>query len=320
MESVGTHRTKLPELSWLMDVTETRPPISELSPIWVRHAVVTSGPPIPHPERHPYCEIGICLEGSGWHFVEQEKAIRIPGDLFLTGPGVPHWGRITEYPLRTITVFFLPSVLVELRPASDGPRILRRFTAVQSLDERMVRPSPELRARLTSLFEEIVVEFEHNQFGREIRLRTLLTELLVVLLRWEQQQGRKLSGHLLDVDWNPISRALEYLREHYSEPVYARNVARTAGVSESRLKVLFHNALGMSWVKYLQGYRIHRAAALMNEIGCNVTDAAMAVGFESLSHFNTVFRSFMGVPPKAYGKITRQGGALGDNSRESGSS
>jgi AraC-like DNA-binding protein len=54
-------------------------------------------------------------------------------------------------------------------------------------------------------------------------------------------------------------------------------------------------------VKYLQGYRIHRAAALMNEGKHNVTEAAMTVGFDSLSHFNVTFRAFMGVSPTHYG-------------------
>jgi AraC-like DNA-binding protein len=36
--------------------------------------------------------------------------------------------------------------------------------------------------------------------------------------------------------------------------------------------------------------------------GSNVTEAALASGFESLSHFNVLFRTFMGVAPKVYAK------------------
>ncbi len=45
---------------------------------------------------------------------------------------------------------------------------------------------------------------------------------------------------------------------------------------------------------------LHRAAALLSESTYNVTEAALTVGFESLSHFNATFRSFMGVSPKHY--------------------
>jgi Helix-turn-helix domain len=61
-------------------------------------------------------------------------------------------------------------------------------------------------------------------------------------------------------------------------------------------------ATGASWMKFLQGYRIHRALALLSEPGHNVREVALAAGFDSLSHFNTTFHSFMGVSPQHYFK------------------
>lgn len=308
MKPLITTPTKLPDLAWLLDVTESRQPLSESSPIWIRHGLVSSGPPTPHPERHPYCEFGIILEGEGISLVEGEQAWRVPGDLFLLGPGVPHWGRIQKFPLRFITVYFLPAILIEMGPTEDGVQVLRRFTAKQPLATRLVRLPRSLLGRLTALFQEMVAEFDHQRFGREVRLRTLLMEALVALIRWEDSRGIGVAGKQLDVDWRPLLKALAYLRDHHTESIYAKDLARAAGLSESRLKVLFQDALGLSWVKYLQGYRIHRAAALLSEPGHNVTEAALAVGFESLSHFNATFLSFMGVSPKHYVQRTESPG------------
>jgi AraC-like DNA-binding protein len=241
-------------------------------------------------------------------FVENEKAHSRPGDVLLLGPGVPHWGTIHRYPLRFVTIYFLPWVPIEMGPESDGIRVLRRFTARQTLADRLLRLPRPMLMRLTAWFQEVVTESEGHQVGREIRLRTLLMELLVTILRWEQNQGRNIGGAELEEDWRPLMKTLHFLRTHYSEPVYARDVARAAGLSESRLKQLFQQALGMSWVKLLQGYRIHRAAALLNESGYNVTEAALAVGFDSFAHFSKIFRAFMGVTPKDfhYGRKAKQ--------------
>jgi AraC-like DNA-binding protein len=303
MPSIVAQPTKVPDLGWLVDVIDARQPLSESNPIWVRHGVVKEGPPTPHPEKHLFCEFGIMLEGEGIHLVEREEAWRRPGDIFLLGPGLPHWGKIKKFPHRFVTIYFLPSLLIELGPNSDGVRMLRRFTAKQSISDRLVRPPRTLLRRFKALFQEIVDEFERDRFGREVKLRTLLMEQLILLLRWEESQGIRIGGEELEADWRPILKALEYLRTHYAEQIYARDLARVAGVSESRLKLLFHQALGLPWVKYLQGYRIHRAAALLHESGHNVTEAALAVGFESLSHFNATFRSFMGVSPKRYSHL-----------------
>src|SRR5438105_2767150 len=105
MSRVKSVSTKLPELSWLSEVAESRQPLSESCPIWVRHGTISSGPTIPHPERHPYCEFGIGLTGEGIAFVEREKSARLPGDLFLAGPGVPHWAKVVSYPVKFVVVY-----------------------------------------------------------------------------------------------------------------------------------------------------------------------------------------------------------------------
>ncbi len=297
---IAPRQTASSGLYWLAEVEESRESVHELCPIRVRHGTHRSGDPPPHPERHPYCEFGILLEGEALTFIEGQETERLPGDLLLAGPGVPHWGRITKYPVRFITVYFLPSVLVELGLESVCPKLLRRFTTCQSPREFVVRPDAELRERLTHRFEELVLEFEGRQFGREVKLRILLIDLVVEFLRWEQRKGQNPAGADLGGDWKVVGLTLEYLRTKYAEPVYARSLAQAVGVSQSRLKASFKSALGLPWSKYLQIYRIHRAVVLLSASHCTVSEAAFAVGFESLSHFNTVFRSIMGRPPSEY--------------------
>src|SRR5947208_651982 len=303
---VKTQPTNLSDLSWLSEVKESKQPLTAQFPIWVRHGVVHSGPTIPHPERHPYCEFSTVMEGAVIAFVGRENARRWAGDYFLAGTGLPHWFRGKSYPVRFAAIYFLPSVLIEMGATSDGMRIMRRFTARQSLSERIIRPPAALARRLKSGFEEIIAEFDRRPFGYEVRLRTLLMEMLVHLVRWEAAAGKKVGQSSSTASWRHIESALHFLRERFAEDVYARDLATAAGVSESRLKTLFHDVLGMPWSRYLQGYRIHRAAALLSEPGHTILEAAMAVGFESLSHFNATFRSVMGVSPSLYAK--RQAG------------
>jgi len=88
------------------------------------------------------------------------------------------------------------------------------------------------------------------------------------------------------------------MRQHHAEPVYGRDLAQLAGMSESSFNSMFQDALGLTWVKYLQGLRIQSALALLAHPGQTIASAAFAAGFESISHFNTTFRSLMGMSPK----------------------
>jgi AraC-like DNA-binding protein/mannose-6-phosphate isomerase-like protein (cupin superfamily) len=290
------------ELAWLSEASEAHEQLNESNPIWVKQGSVYHEKHIKGPQWHPYCELNIILEGEGIAFVENEQYLRSPGEILLLGPGIPHWGKIVKFPLQSITTYFLPSLLIEMGPQRDGIRFLRRFTAPPSRHDRITHPPPNVFNKIKALARQSVVESENNLLGSEARLRTLFIEQLITLLRWEESEGRLAAVEELSADWRPIMKALQYLREHYSEPIYATELSRCAGVSESTLKLSFQKALGLSWVKYLQGYRVNRAAALLNESGHNVTQAALDAGFESLAHFNKTFRFYMGVSPSNYRK------------------
>jgi AraC-like DNA-binding protein len=297
---IKANPTSIPDLSWLSEVKEAGPRLNPAQPISTRHFVVRSGPALPHPEFHPYCELGLHLGGSGVEFVGREQAMRERGDVFMAGPGVPHWFKITRYPLTGTAIYFLPSLLCEFGPERDGLTILRRFTARQDLSRRLVRPPPPLRRRLFSGFRQIHREFaDRGSLGTEVRLRTLLLDMLVDIIRWERRTGHDLA-ETSPSEWRQVNRALHYLRAHFAGTVYARDVAKEIGVSESRLKVIFRETLGMPWSRYMQGYRIQQAVALLGGTDQSVTEVALSVGFESLSHFNATFRAFMGVSPGAF--------------------
>ena len=297
---IKARKTNPQKLTWLMDVDELGPRLSDALPIFVKLSEQKTAAEAPGPARHPYCELNVVLKGEGIAMVEGEETRRAVNDVMLLGPGVPHWGKVTKFPHRAITVYFLPSALLEFCNPHVSVRILRRFSAPRSLGERLVRLPPAMHRALVRGLNEIKEEFRTRGFGWELRAGAILFSEIVRLMRWEASRGAKFSEEAADVDWRPVVQALRYLRENYSEQVYAADVAHAACISETRLKLVFRRAVGMPWVKYLQIYRTHRAALLLCEGKMNVTEVALSVGFESLSHFNSTFRAIMGQTPSKY--------------------
>ncbi|QQM32879.1 AraC family transcriptional regulator (plasmid) [Martelella lutilitoris] len=68
------------------------------------------------------------------------------------------------------------------------------------------------------------------------------------------------------------------------------------------LKEGFRLTIGKSIHAYLRTTRIEAAADLISA-GASVTEAALAVGFENLSHFSKAFRAEKGVLPSRYGAV-----------------
>jgi AraC-like DNA-binding protein len=301
---IPTNLTGAENLGWLAEVQEARYPISNRHPIRMRHGTIRSGPPMSSPQRHPFCEISMLIEGRGVEFVEGEEAEIQGGDIFVCGPDVPHLHRITKYPHRFATAYFLPSVFIGPGAESDGLRVLQRVMAHQPLSRRLIRPSPGLRRKIDGYLSRMIVESESSEFGGPFYLKSLLFQIFVELIRFEAAvhgtsiQTRSAS----EIDLKPLDGALRYIHSHFDQPIYAKELAAAAGLGESALKVLFREALRMTWVQYLQHYRIRRASLLLGAKSHNVTEACMAVGFESLSHFNATFSRIMGVSPKHFAR------------------
>lgn len=76
-------------------------------------------------------------------------------------------------------------------------------------------------------------------------------------------------------------------------------LARQVGLNERKLKEGFRHMVGNSVRAYLREVRLEAAARLLLD-GESVTQAALSVGFESLSHFSKIFAAAKGVPPSRY--------------------
>lgn len=302
------------DVGWISEVKEVCHPITPVLPIIVRRTGRKSGermePSVPYPERHPYCELGFSLEGSSLHFIGPKKIRREAGTLLLLGPGVPHYAKVLSYPCATITVHFLPVLLMELGPAEDGAQLLSWIVNVSDYSSSIHRFPPALRRRVAGLFANMAEEHERMRVGFELRLRALLADLLVLLFRRQRTQRRPALSPADSPNWESIRKAFRFIHERYGEAIYAKQIAVAAGVNEARLQVLFRKTVGISPVAYLGAYRITQAKALLCLPGARVIEVASAVGFHTLSHFNFLFRRLVGVPPSEFAKSRAQEGAL----------
>ena len=291
----------LPNGAYLVDVLEEDIHLDESHPIYVRHGIVRKEDKIT-PRFHPYLEFGIRFKGTGTFFVEGEVALRRPYDVYLGAINQPHAaGVVSRQPIEYVTVHFLPSILSECGSDTDGISILDRFIADQPLEKRLVRPPPELRKKLVRGFRQILTEFQGKEFGRMIKIEALVLGLLVELIRWEQQTGSfPVSAQTTSGDWKHVVKAMRYIRQNYAEHIYGPEIAAACGLNKTSLQAAFRNTLKIPWVRYLQLFRIHRAALLLKAGKHNVTEASLACGFESLGHFIRTFRSLKGVTPRSY--------------------
>lgn len=97
-----------------------------------------------------------------------------------------------------------------------------------------------------------------------------------------------------------IWKARNFICEHSAEELSLTQVARAVNISPNYLSEKFKQVTGTNFVDHVARTRFEKARILLNDVGLRVSEIAFAVGFQSLSQFNRVFKKLAGTSPTQY--------------------
>ncbi|MBI5383905.1 MAG: helix-turn-helix domain-containing protein [Verrucomicrobia bacterium] len=97
-----------------------------------------------------------------------------------------------------------------------------------------------------------------------------------------------------------ITRAKEFILEHQSEDLSLGQVAKAVNTSTFYFCKMFKKSTGINFTDYLSRVRIEKAKNLLLNPSLRISEIAFEVGFQSLTHFNRVFKKIIGQSPTQY--------------------
>jgi AraC family transcriptional regulator, transcriptional activator of the genes for pyochelin and ferripyochelin receptors len=106
-------------------------------------------------------------------------------------------------------------------------------------------------------------------------------------------------------DIDRIRYAEEILCRDLERPPKLFDLARTVGTNHCDLNKGFREVFGVTVFGHLRQMRLINAKRLLEEEGMNVTEAALTVGYNSMSSFSRAFSEFFGQSPATCSKKRR---------------
>jgi AraC family transcriptional regulator len=97
-----------------------------------------------------------------------------------------------------------------------------------------------------------------------------------------------------------VSKVVGLLKEHLAEPLTLEEIGKRVGCSQFYLSRTFTKAMGMTLSQYQRQLRLEKAAELLLSGKFNVTEAALEVGYSSISHFSHAFHAMYQCCPGLY--------------------
>jgi len=95
-------------------------------------------------------------------------------------------------------------------------------------------------------------------------------------------------------------RARAYILANQADPIDLAKVAQAMHVSTFYFCKMFKKATGLTFTEYLGRVRVEKAKNLLLNPHLRISEIAYDVGFQSLTHFNRVFRQVVGESPTEY--------------------
>lgn len=228
-------------------------------------------------------------KGQGWLDIQNVSYTFQPGTLFLLPAGSQQsfgtdgdgpFGRFwCHFRLELGDIQFLNSLQL---PA---------FVHVQ--DGQMMK----------QLFSKMIALQTCASITRELRLKSVLLELLAFFLDEARVQKDFLNDPGFGVKWNDV---LSYIESNLHANIHVEELAKLAFLHPNYFISSFKNIMGCSPIQYVTNRRIAAAKQLLTDTTLPVAAVAAHVGMQN-HYLSRLFKRYTGVTPVQYRRIAKQG-------------
>lgn len=151
----------------------------------------------------------------------------------------------------------------------------------------------ETACEVLPLFESLLEAYHSEQITAQLRQNHLLLNILATLFEENRSQ---------DSYCDTVHTCIRYMRANFAENITLETLGELTGYSGIHLMRLFVQNTGRTPHKWLTAIRMLQAQKLLTETDQNLEQIAMACGFNSVSHFKTLFKQTHACSPGAYRK------------------
>jgi AraC-like DNA-binding protein len=249
-----------------------------------------------------------CHEGYELNFVENAAgATRTIGDshetignmdlVLMTGSKLVHvWeqGTCPEQDIHEITIHIDPSVF---RGALMDKRA---FASIRRMIERAQRGLAFPEAAIQILRADIInLAHSNDSFASVIRLFNLLYRLSLVEGARELSSSSFVNAREENED-ERVRKVKDFIVANYMHNISLKQMADLVCMSDESFSRFFRHKTGRTPNRYLIDYRLGIAARMLLTTKLSVAEIGFSCGFNTLSHFNRLFRESKGCTPSEF--------------------
>jgi AraC-like DNA-binding protein len=243
---------------------------------------------------HPEVELVYVEATTGIRHVGQHVSSYIGSDLIFIGPNIPHlnfdYGLRTEYKQIVVQMKenFLGDAFLHTPELMAMRELFKKSTFGLSFSGETKEKAAEKLKQMQSL----------SHFGQLLNLIEIF-QLLATSKEVQVLNDQDTSVKLFLNDKIRMGTIYKYIDENFDSQPDVNAVAAQVHLTTAAFCRYFKKQTKMTFTDFVNQYRINQAKTfLLNNK--TVSETCFAIGFESLSYFNKLFKKVVGINPSAF--------------------
>ena len=246
---------------------------------------------------HDYYEFIVITDGKIRHLYNSTNNIASQGMLFLVKPGEFH--QFLPYhnnPAKHMNFAITSEALHKLSEAiwlEDTSKIIDSW----KLPNNLFLPKKDFESISNSI--ERLSQFPIQSKNTYAVIKNILLEILIFLFQ-KSEILQTFNSNQVRPAW--LDTFLNSLNDPNVFTMKLKDIYPLAPYSQSMLNTYFNKYVGTTLITYITKLKINYACTLLRHTDSSPLEISSILAYDSLSHFNRIFKKFTGLSPIAYRK------------------
>ncbi len=247
---------------------------------------------------HIFHELVIVASGTAVHHIAGREHKISAGDVFVINPTIEH-GYVDFADCCYYDVLYNNENLnIERDDLRDIPGYDLFFVKEPQIRmEQGIPPTLKLNPYelkiSTDLAKKIATELKEERSGFAYSSTALLMSLIVHISRCYEEGGCKNEN---------LIQAINYIKENLSNQISLDHLAAISNMSRTNFIRKFREFMNCSPMYYVIFCRIHQAKQMLTSDAGNISEIALACGFNDSNYFSRCFRQHTNMSPREFVK------------------
>ena len=240
------------------------------------------------PHHHNDYEIYFLISGNRKYFIQNTIYTLRPNQIVIFKPNVPHQVTVNlNIPYERQLLYITPPLFSEV--LNNNPSIEK------IVNKQFFNLSNKKFTEALGFITKINEELKRDDMYSLDSIRNIISELLIFI-----ERNNDTSNINIDKSDLRIQTAINYILEHYSEPISLSDCAKVASMNYHSFSKAFQKITAIGFKEFLTRLRIDKGIEYLETTTYPITKIAELVGYSTDNYFSTAFRTLHNTTPKEY--------------------